>query len=258
MGMEMAVVNQKGGVGKSTTVLGLAGAYADRGLKVLVVDMDAQSNASQTLLPDYDERVEQGTLFSTHDLLEAGVDPADAPEAIVPTSWANVDVIPSVEALATREVEGSTGIETRLRRVLRGLPDGYDHVLVDCPPSLGRLTVNSLLAVGTVLLVAEPSAYSQKALRRTIVTLQQVRDAYEHAVTVAGLVINKADSRTTETVLRVDEIRDEYPDQVLSIIPKRTIIPELTGKNLSVFMVNRPEAREVAELYRQLADRLDG
>lgn len=248
----VAVVNQKGGVGKSSTVLGLAGAVADSGKKILVIDMDPQSNASQTLLPDFDERVASGEMFSTHDLLEAGVDPDDAPEAIVATTWPNVDLIPSVEALATREVEGSTGIETRLRRVLRGVPHGYDHILIDCPPSLGRLTVNALLAAGKVLLIAEPDMYSQQALTRTLTTLEQVRDSYDHSVEVLGVVINKVEIGTNEGQIRVAQIREQFADKVLAVLPKRTIVRVAAGRNQSVFHLNRPDAAQVAEGYRSL------
>lgn len=251
----VAVVNQKGGVGKSSTVLGLAGAVAHAGHKALVIDMDPQSNSSQTLLPDYAERLAAG-MFSTHDLLEAGVNPDDAGDAITQTSWANVDLIPSVEALATREVEGSTGIETRLRRVLKGLPAGYDRILIDCPPSLGRLTVNSLLAAGRVLLVAEPDAYSQQALVRTLTTLGQVRDAYEHSLDVLGVVINKVPAGTVEAALRVDQIQAEFGDRVLALIPQRTIIPRAAGRNQSVFDLSRPDARALADLYTELARRI--
>lgn len=249
----LAVVNQKGGVGKSSTVLGLAGAIADRGQKVLIIDMDPQSNVSQTLLPDFNTRVASGEMFSTHDLLEAGVDPKDAPEAIIQSAWPNVDLIPSVEALATREVEGSTGIEMRLRRVLRGLPDAYDHVILDCPPSLGRLTVNSLLSADKVLLVAEPDVYSQQALARTLRTLEQVRDSFEHSIEVVGVVINKAEAGTTESQIRVDQIREQFADKVLAVLPKRTIVRVAAGRNQSVFHLNRPDAQQVAEAYRGLA-----
>ncbi len=250
----VAVVNQKGGVGKTTTVLGLAGAAAQTGRRVLVVDMDPQSNASQTLLPDYNQRLASG-MFTTNDLLDQAVDPADVNDAVVSTPWTGVDLVPAEQRLANRDLEGTTGVEVRLRRVLRGLTTGYDAILIDCPPSVSRLTVNALTAARSVLLICEPDAYGRHALDQIDATLATVRSAYDHDVTVLGLVVNMFE-HTVEATRRTEELRARYGADLLAVLPKRTVISAAAGAGESVFALRRPDAREVAEAFTALAARI--
>lgn len=255
----ISIANQKGGVGKTSTTLGLAAAIANTDRRVLIVDMDPQSNASSTLLPDYDELRKSEDFFTSNDLLEAGVDPSDVQEAILGTPWPGVDLIPAQQALANRDLEGSTGIEMRLRRVLRGLddlPKPYDVVLIDCPPSVGRLTVNALLASQSIVFIAEPDRYSSNALDQIQATLQTVREVYEHDIEVSGLVINMYEN-TNEANQRTEELKARFDDEVLLVMPKRTVIAAAAGMNTSVFAVKgRQDAREVADMYTALARRL--
>lgn len=253
----LAVANQKGGVGKTTTTLGLAAALAASGQRVLIVDMDPQANASSTLLPDYDTRLADDTLFTTNDILEQGVDPAHIVDAITPTPWAGVDLIASQQALAHRDVEGATGIEMRLRRVLKGLPtltetSGYHHILLDCPPSVGRLTVNAFLAASRILLISGPDRYGHHALTQIEDTLATIADAYGHDIEVAGVIVNMFEN-TTEANNRTQELRDRYGDKFLMTMPKRTVLSLVAGRNESVFTFNRPDAIHVATGYFELA-----
>ena len=252
----IAVANQKGGVGKTTFALGLAGAVANTGRRVLVVDMDPQANASQTLLPDYDVEVQRDDFYTVNDILEHGVEPADLPGAIHRTGWAGVDLIPSQQALAHRDVEGATGIEMRLRRVLRGLDlldEDYDVVLLDCPPSVGRLTVNAFLAASEIVLISHPDSYGHNALNQIDETLKTVRDAYDHDIEVAGLVINMFEE-TTEAIARTEQLRARFGDKVLLVMRKRAVLRAAQSENRSVFaMGTHPAAREVAGWFTDLA-----
>lgn len=251
----LAIANQKGGVGKSTTTLGLAGAIAHTGRRVLIIDMDPQANSSQTLLPDYDERVAREDFFTTNDVLEAGMDPSDLGEAIVATPWEHVDLIASQQALAHRDVEGATGIEMRLRRVLRGLdalPEPYDVVLVDCPPSVGRLTVNAFLAASEILLISHPDSYGQNALNQIDETLKTVRESYDHDLRVAGLVINMYED-TNESKLRAGQLEARFGNTVLLTMRKRAVVRTAQGEHRSVFAMGTPAAREVAGWFTDLA-----
>lgn len=262
----LAIANQKGGVGKTTTTLGLAAAIAHTGRRVLVIDMDPQANASSTLLPDYDERLRRSkdsaepdyVFYTTNDILENGVEPADIFEAIVETPWDRVDLIPSQQSLANRDTEGAIGVETRLRRILMGLDlaeDPYDAVLLDCPPSVGKLTVNALVAASEILLISGPDRYGHNALNQIEETLKTVRDSYLHTIEVAGLVINMYEN-TNEANLRTDQLKERFGDKVLLVMPKRTVLSHAAGSNQSVFTVARRDAQEVAGWFTDLAREL--
>lgn len=253
----IAIAQQKGGVGKTTVTLNLAAAAANTGMSVLVVDMDAQANASQTLLPDYDDRFAaseadrvNSPFYTTNELMNPGVEPGDADEAIVSTPWPGVDLIPSDYHLADRDAEGSTGIDTRLRVALRGMRREYDLILIDCPPALGHLTVNSLLASQEVLLVAHPDAYSAQAVSKTRGSVAMIKTAYEHTVTVLGLVLNNY-----EPTRAADAQRERFEadfGRLLAVIPKRTAMQAAAAANQSVFTVNRADTGLLIATFERL------
>lgn len=262
MNRTIAVAQQKGGVGKTTVTLNLAAAAANRGLSVLVVDMDPQANASQTLLPDYAERLAADAadatnhpFYTVHDLMEPGVGPGDADEAITATAWQGVDLIPSKQQLAKRDAEGSTGIETRLRIALRGLQRHYDVVLLDCPPSLGRLTVNSLLACQEVLMVAQPDSYSAQAIAQIDKTLAEIRVAFDHDPKVLGLVLNNFEATVTATTAQ-QKFTSQFGG-LLAVIPKRTALQAAAAVNESVFTVNRPDTGGLIATFETLVATLE-
>jgi chromosome partitioning protein len=256
----IAIANQKGGVGKTTTTLGLAAAIADSGQRVLVIDMDPQSNASQTLLADHAERLKDDDFYTSNDILDEGVEPGDIVEAITSTGWEGVDLIPSRPELVNREVTNELGVEMRLRGVITGLDDlpvPYDVVLIDCPPSVGRLTVNALLSAGEVLLIAHPDSYGQSALDAVDSTIKKVRNAYRHDIVVSGIVINMYED-TTEARLRSEQLRERYGNKVLLTMRKRAVMRAAQGNHQSVFdMQGDPAAREVAGWFRDLARTLE-
>lgn len=252
MNRTIAIAQQKGGVGKTTVTLGIAAAIANREMRVLVIDADPQANASQTLLPDYRERMANtdSPMYTLNDLMEPGVGAGDIDEAIIATGWDGVDLLASEQALAHRDAEGSTGIETRLRTALRGLRTEYDVILIDCPPSLGRLTVNSLLAAREVVLVAQPDAYSAQALDQIDKTLETIKMAYEHEVSVAGLILNQYDNTIVAQTQKAQFMRRF--GGLLAVIPKRTALAAAAAAHQSIFTVDRPDTGALMYLFERI------
>jgi chromosome partitioning protein len=246
----IAIAQQKGGVGKTTVTLNLAAAVANNGLRVLVLDMDPQANASQTLLPDYRERVTGEDFFTVNDLMEPGIEDGDIDGAIVSTEW-GVDLVPSQQELANRDREGSTGIETRLRIALRGLQRPYDVVLVDCPPSLGTLTVNAFLASQEILMVAQPDIFSLQAVDQIEKTLATIEKSYDHTLKVLGLVLNNFEP-TLEAEKRKRQFEERF-GTLLAQVPKRTAISASAGSNRSVFNSDRPDTGLLIATFETLA-----
>ena len=180
--------NQKGGVGKTTVTLGVAAELAARGGRVLVIDLDAQASATKLL------GVEVGERCSMADVM---LEPDRYPlrDAIAATDW-GFDVAPSETALASRESRRATADEFVLRRQLEGVA-GYDVVLIDCPPSLGVLTLNALAAASELVVVTEPSFLALQGIGELLETQELVRAHYNGGLRLAGVVVNRVE-RTVE------------------------------------------------------------
>lgn len=183
--IRIAVVNQKGGVGKTTVTLGLAGAAQAAGMRVLVVDLDPQANATLGLDVDLGDDSRD-----INDVLAADIKGVLI-DAAVPSGWGpGVDVVPSSLALAAQESDLTLGSEFRLRKAGEGL-DGYDLVLVDCAPSLGRLVVNALVFADFALVVTEPSAPALQGVGAVLDTIGVVREHYNGHLRLAGIIVNR-------------------------------------------------------------------
>jgi len=192
-----AVVNQKGGVGKTAVTLGLASALRQRGRKVLVVDMDPQANAIAGL----GVTGEPETL-TIGDALAAAA-PGIAADDITATGWGEaIACIPADVHLAEREQETAAGHEFRLRRCLDGV-DGFDVGLIDCPPSIGELVTNALVAASAALIVTQADVDSLLGVAHVLETIDVVRTYYNHDLEPAGIVVNALDLRAGEQRYRV-------------------------------------------------------
>jgi cellulose biosynthesis protein BcsQ len=245
-----AVVAQKGGVGKTTTLLGIAGAAWERGLRTLVVDLDPQANATAALDP-------VSRAYSSNDVL-ADARPGVAADAIVASGWGEgVDVLPSERALEHRAVPEGRDSALRLRIALEGVVDRYDVVLVDCPPSLGELTRNALAAVRLALVVTEPSFFALPGAAAALEAVEVVRGSNNLVLRPAGVLVNRARPQTSEHAFRLAELAENYPDLLLPVtVPDRTALQQAQGACVPVQAWRSAGAREASDAFDDLLDLL--
>lgn len=242
----IAVVNQKGGVGKTTTAINLGAAMVERGVEVLVVDADPQANSTSGLGVDPSR-----ARLTVYDLLagEAGLD-----EVAMPTE-SGVWLVPSRVGLAGAEIELATQPERehRLGRALADLTGGFGYVLVDCPPSLGLLTLNALAAADEILVPTQCEFFAMEGLAHLMYTQQLVRMSLNPRLEVAGILMTQFDSRTTLSWDVLGEVRRAYPDRVFrTLIPRNVRVSEATSHGQPVTIYD-PGCRG-AHAYRQLAE----
>lgn len=249
MGEIIACANQKGGVGKTTTVVSLASYLALDGRRVLLVDMDPQGNATSGLGVDKDAVPE-----SIYDVLLGERDPKDAVQA---TSIDGLTVLPSNRSLAGAEVElvPSDRRERRLKRVLDGIHDSYDYVFLDCPPSLGLLTVNALTAADSVLIPLQCEYYALEGLGQLMATVDLIRAHLNPALTLKGVVLTMHDGRTSLSADVTNEVRRHLGAQVFeTVVPRSVRLAEAPsyGEPIATYS---PSSRG-AQAYQALAAEL--
>ena len=242
----IAVANQKGGVGKTSTCVNLAAGLGKLGKKILVLDMDPQGNTTSGL------GVERSTLkWSAYDVLLNSI---SISRALLPTNWDNVSVVPAVIDLAAAEVELSSAIsrESRLRRSLEA-EEGYDYVFIDCPPSLGLLTLNSLVAANALLVPIQCEYYALEGLSQLMKTIDLVRSYLNANLELEGLLLTMYDSRTRLSKEVAEEVRSRFGDKVYSTaIPRNVRISEAPSFGMPVMYYDASSMGAIA--YTELAE----
>lgn len=251
MSETLAVVNQKGGVGKTTTSVNLGSYLADSGKSVLIVDLDPQANATAGLGVVVNEGVP-----SLYDLL-AGEVPIE--NVIFPTHMERLNIIPSTPDLAgaAMELMDESYREYRLRRALKAVKESYDFILIDCPPSLGLLTINGLAAADRLLIPVQCEFYALEGLHQLLNTVDLVRKHLNPRLQVLGAVLTMFDRRTALSRKVVREVRKTFPGHVFeSIIPRNTELAEAPSTGQTILEYDRlsPGARAYEYLSEELLD----
>ena len=249
MGQAIACANQKGGVGKTTTVVNLGAYLALANRRILVLDLDPQGNATSGL------GVDRATLERS--IYDAVVDASDLGELVLETRIDGLRLIPSSIALAGAEVELAP-IEQRERRVARLLAsvvEDYDYVLIDCPPSLGLLTINGLTAADAVLVPLQCEYYALEGLTQLLATIDLVRDHLNPSLKLTGVVLTMFDGRTNLSADVATEVRRHLDRSVFdTVIPRSVRLSEAPSHGLPIALYS-PESRG-AQAYRALATEL--
>ncbi|MFQ5558115.1 MAG: ParA family protein [Acidimicrobiales bacterium] len=253
MAVTVAVFNQKGGVGKTALTLGLASAARAQAHPTLVVDLDPQASATWTLGIDPED-----SHPSVADVLSANRDGAAAP-VISPSGWGeHVHGLPSAPTLAEREFDGGRARpEHRLRRALTGVTDAYRTVLIDCPPSLGLTARTALTAADYVLLVVEPSAYSNRGVAAVLDAIDEVWDRHNRDLDIAGVVVNRMPPTGNEARDRLAEVKSIMGARAVFAppVPTRALINEALGDGRAIHDYGY-RGRTVAAVFDQLYARL--
>ncbi len=221
MGQTIACANQKGGVGKTTTVVNLGSYLAIYGERVLIVDLDPQGNATSGL--GLDRNAIKGSIY------DAVINGTSIRELTVEGPVEGLDVVPSAVALAGAEVELAPleGRERRLARLLDEVKADYDYILVDCPPSLGLLTVNALTAADSVLIPLQCEYYALEGLTQLLATLDLIRDHLNPELDIKGVVLTMFDGRTKLSADVAAEVRRHLVDHVFkTVIPRNVRLSE--------------------------------
>jgi len=245
-----AVLNQKGGVGKTSVSLLLAGAAGGRGLRVLVVDLDQQGNATSALGISSDDAE-----LTAYEVLDQARPGAAAAAAVPAPQWPGVWVIPAHRSLASMNMSAELGIESRLRTALEGLHD-FDLVLIDCPPAVDRMVQNALTAADVAVIVTQPTRFSLEGVGQVMETIEKVQRFLNPKLAVAGAIINGLRPRTREGALRVEELHASLEAAVWEPpIPERQIIREMEGAGVPLADFGRdayPVTRVVDVLLARL------
>ena len=247
MGRIIAVANQKGGVGKTTTSINLAACLAEKGKKVLAVDMDPQGNLTSGLGVDKDS-VEK----SIYELIIGEV---DIKEVINKEVLENLDIIPTSIDLSAAEIEliGVDDKEYILRNAIDQVKDQYDFVIIDCPPSLSMLTINAMTTADSVIVPIQCQYYALEGLSQLIHTVELVKDRLNSKLEIEGVVFTMYDARTNLSLQVVENVKDNLQQNIYkTIIPRNIRLAEAPSYGLPI---NKYDPKSTgAESYMRLAD----
>lgn len=246
MGRTIAIANQKGGVGKTTTSVNLSASLAYLGKKVLLIDIDPQGNATSGVGVNKGD-VEQ----CIYDVL---IDDFDIKETIKETKVENLHVVPATIALAGAEIELVSTIsrEVRLKNALHDIQELYDYVLIDCPPSLGLLTINSLTASDAIIIPVQCEYYALEGLSQLLSTIRLVQKHLNDQLVIDGVLLTMFDARTNLGNQVIEEVKKYFQDKVYNtIIPRNIRLSEAPSHGEPIIIYD-PKSRG-AEVYLELA-----
>ncbi|WP_417740881.1 ParA family protein [Salipiger sp.] len=248
----IAIANQKGGVGKTTTTINLGAALAEKGLRVLVVDLDPQGNSSTGLGIEPDDRQ-----YTSYELL---LDDVALEDAILATDQENLHLIPATVDLSSADIELVSNEKRSflLHGALRQ-PEieqfGFDYVLIDCPPSLNLLTVNAMVAAHSVLVPLQSEFFALEGLSQLMLTVREIRQSANPDLRIEGVLLTMYDARNNLSRQVEDDARDNLGDLVFStVIPRNVRVSEAPSYAMSVLTYDSQSKGAAA--YRELADEL--
>ncbi|MBI28944.1 MAG: Chromosome partitioning protein ParA [Alphaproteobacteria bacterium MarineAlpha5_Bin11] len=244
----IAIANQKGGVGKTTTAINLATALVSIGQKILVLDLDPQSNASTGLGISEDRR--KKTVY------ELFVSNEYEKNSIQNTAIPNLDIIPSRTDLAAAEIE-LVDLENR-ESILKSLLlkiENYDKIIIDCPPALGLLTINGLVAAGSVIIPLQCEFFALEGLSSLISTIESLRESFNKNLQIQGVVLTMFDKRNSLSYLVEQDVRKHLGGRVYkTVIPRNVRISEAPshGKPILIYDINCPGSRAYIDLAKEI------
>ncbi len=247
MAKVIAVFNQKGGVGKTTTNVNLSACIAQKGKKICIIDIDPQGNTTSGF------GIDKGSLpYSIYDVI---VNEVDLKSTILETEYENLHIVPSSVQLAGAEIElaAMNNREIKLRQSIDTIRESYDYIFIDCPPSLGLLTINSLAAVDSVLIPIQCEYYALEGVSQLMNTIQLVKRSLNPDLEIQGVVLSMFDGRTNLSIQVVDEVKNYFKGKVYTtIIPRNVRLAEAPSFGQPVIYYD--ERSKGAEAYIELAE----